>query len=199
MRNLKETSFGKWLVLEKFLIEDSPISWWLCKCTCGKIYPVRQGNLISGKSTGCKFCKNKFKKHGLAEKHRLYLTWKSMRSRCNNPNVAHYEYYGGRGISVDPSWDNFETFVLDMSDSFVEGLTLDRVDNNAGYSKSNCRWATSEEQTNNQSKNLRLFFEGSFLTEAQLARKTGVPRTTIQARRNRGATTEEMVYGFKRI
>lgn len=134
---------------------------------------------------------------GFRDKHRLYSTWKSMRSRCNNPNVDMYRYYGGKGIQVCDEWAEFWVFVDDMYPSFIEGLTLDRIDNNKGYCKENCKWSTKFEQATNQGKSLKLMYLGELYTEAQLSRQTGVGRTTIQTRRKRGATVEEMVHGFK--
>lgn len=131
------------------------------------------------------------------EDYRLYSTWKSMKARCNNPNVWCYHRYGGKGIKVCERWNDFLLFLEDMEESFQEGLTLDRKDSNGNYEPSNCRWADRETQMNNQEKCLSLLFEGEYYTEAQLARKTGVSRTTIQRRRNAGYSVEEMVYGKK--
>lgn len=130
-----------------------------------------------------------------SESHRLYSTWKSMRTRCTNSNTHNYKYYGGRGIKVFREWEDFWVFVKDMYPSHKEGLTLDRIDNDGNYCKENCRWATKSEQNNNQTKSLEIFYEGEFYTEAELAALTGVIRTTIQSRRKRGFTPEEMVNG----
>jgi len=77
-----------------------------------------------------------------------YGTWRGMLGRCNNPNAAHYASYGGRGITVCERWLKFENFYADMGKK-PDGLTLDRVDNNAGYSAENCRWASHTEQSRN--------------------------------------------------
>lgn len=75
-----------------------------------------------------------------------------MKDRCYNTSSQHYNYYGARGIDVQSDWireDGFENFLNDMGFA-PEGLTLERIDNNKGYSKSNCKWATWLEQSKNK-------------------------------------------------
>ena len=62
-----------------------------------------------------------------------------MRDRCNNPNAKNYNRYGGRGITYSPEWESFSQFYADMGER-PEGLTLDRIDNDRGYTAENCRW-----------------------------------------------------------
>ena len=131
--------------------------------------------------------------------HRLYSTWKSMKSRCNNPNVSHYKYYGGKGVKVCNEWLDFWVFVKDMYPSFKEGLTLDRLDNNGDYSLANCRWSTPVEQASNQSTSLKILYKGDYVTEHELSRLTGIPRSTLQARRIRGCSIEEIIAPLRNI
>lgn len=86
-----------------------------------------------------------------ARQHPLYMTWANMRYRCEDPENPSYPRYGGRGITVCQTWsESFEAFALDMGLPKTPDLTLDRKNNDAGYSKENCRWATRTEQCLNR-------------------------------------------------
>lgn len=81
---------------------------------------------------------------------RLYRLWVAIRNRCNNPQGQDYQYYGGRGLTVCKRWNNFAAFAADMGPHPGRRLTLDRKNNNKGYFKSNCRWATRRTQSRNR-------------------------------------------------
>lgn len=82
--------------------------------------------------------------------HPIYLVWAAMMSRCYNPAAPHYKNYGGRGIKVDSSWHHFRHFAKDMGIRPGDDWTIERKDNNAGYCKSNCVWATRSDQCINR-------------------------------------------------
>lgn len=89
-------------------------------------------------------------KHGLS-KTKLYYVYKAMLRRCYCEEDKYFQNYGGRGIKVCKRWlDDIGNFYEDMNASYKPGLTLDRIDNNKGYSKSNCRWATRKQQSRNR-------------------------------------------------
>jgi hypothetical protein len=122
-----------------------------CKCDCGNIIRTLESSVAhnSSKSCGClqkEKAADRFYKHGM-HKSPAYKSWVGMKNRCNNPNCHHYKNYGGRGISYDPSWETFENFYKDMGNS--NNLSLERIDNNKNYCKSNCKWANAIEQGRN--------------------------------------------------
>jgi len=129
----------------------------LCKCNCGKETIVRGSDLKSEKtkSCGCFLKKGGRLTHGhskIGKVSKVYMVWCDIKKRCNNKNNKDYKYYGGRGIKVCKRWSKFENFLRDMGE-VPSGLTLDRINNDLGYFKKNCRWATRKEQANNQRSN----------------------------------------------
>jgi len=72
----------------------------------------------------------------------FYFVWNAMKQRCNNPNTEKYPRYGGRGITYCAKWENYIGFKEDMAESWLPGLSLDRLDVNGDYTKENCRWIT---------------------------------------------------------
>jgi hypothetical protein len=121
----------------------------LYKCYCGKEFKALTSNITSNKtiSCGCKF-KEVMVKHNLSS-HILYTTWRNMMNRCFNNKHKAYVNYGGRGITICDEWLNVENFINDMYPSYKSGLSIDRENNDLGYSKDNCRWTTKEVQTQN--------------------------------------------------
>lgn len=118
-------------------------------CHCGNEFKSQQRHIINNniKSCGCL----RGVKHGF-KSHRLYYVWKQMINRCTNKNNKDYKEYGLRGISVCDEWLDINNFIEDMCPSYLEGLKIDRIDNNKGYSKDNCRWVNQNIQSRNTRK-----------------------------------------------
>lgn len=131
---------------------------------------------------------------------RPYSIWQAMRNRCNNKNGKDYKHYGGRGITIDPRWDDFEVFWAEMRYGYRDALEIDRKENDKGYYKDNCRWATRSEQVNNTRRCHLITIGGETLNISQWARKTGTPRDRIKSRIFKlGWSEEEAVLGEKRV
>jgi len=134
-------------------------SHWICVCECGKEKIINSQDLKSGNVNSCGCIlkeknRNRMITHGNSS-HPLYSRWQQMQARCNNPNMPHYKNYGGRGIKVCKRWDKFENFVEDMGDLPSPTHSLDRIDNDGNYSKSNCKWSTPREQQLNKRNSIK--------------------------------------------
>lgn len=116
-----------------------------------------------------------------------------MRQRCLNPHVFGYKRYGGRGISVCDRWLNsFENFFADMGER-PAGKTLERIENDLGYSPNNCRWATHKEQSANTSRSHWLTFAGKTMILSDWSRELGISRSVLSLRAKRNLPAEEIL------
>ena len=137
---------------------------------------------------------------------RIYTTWLNMRNRCNNPKSEHYSRYGGRGIKVCPEWDSFDEFEKWAYESgYNDTLTIDRVNNDKGYSPDNCRWATPKQQANNRKSSVYVEYNGEKHTYAEWADIAGINYKVFMTRVYRGYSLEDCMkqgrlkYNTKRI
>lgn len=133
--------------------------------------------------------KNGSYKHGMYGT-RIYHSWSAMKMRCLNPNYKEYNHYGERGITICPRWMKFENFYKDMGDVPV-GKSIDRINNNLGYYKENCKWSTPKEQANNRRSNRLITFNNKTLNIKQWSEELKTTRKTIYGRLDRGWSIEK--------
>lgn len=108
--------------------------------------------------------------------------WYGIIHRTTNPKHAHYKKYGGRGITVCDRWHSFDNFYADMHETYLVGLSIDRINNDSGYSPENCRWATNKEQSNNRRSSKFICIDGVVKTLAEWIEEYGAKSSTVRQR-----------------
>lgn len=191
----KGRRFGKLIIIkevEKY-IQPSGQSQraFLCQCDCGNKKIIRLSHLIHNriKSCGCM----------VGEMHndsytKLYRIWRGMKNRVSEYHSQRYLYYD-RGINICHEWDEsylaFKKWAL--KNGFKEGLTIDRINNAAGYYPKNCRFVTQQVNCNNRRNTLKYFYKGKIYAFHDLLRKTNTlsHRGAIEGRIKRGWKIED--------
>lgn len=208
--NLKGRAFGKLTALSQIKIGPPKYQTkWVCLCRCGKKIKAYTYHLISGNTTSCG-CRrvdamkgNNFStRHGAARKGKmtkLYRVWCGMKQRCYDSNHISWKQYGGRGITVCKEWKHsFESFMRwALINGFGSSLQIERIKNSAGYSPSNCKWATRAEQCNNKRCNIIIKVFGVRSTISEAASVHRVSRDALYQRINRGQNPEESILKLK--
>ena len=193
-KNITGQKYGHLTVLDPLPPDGSGKIKWNARCDCGTMV-VR---MTSEFTKGAKVCSNKCPHHRPnishdMSRHPAYWVWRSMRDRCRLPTHQAWKNYGARGIKVCDRWnESFQNFWEDMGPSYVRGLTLERVDNEAGYSKENCVWVSHKAQNNNRRTNVRIKTPWGELTVSQASEKSGIGVTTLLYRIANGVPYERM-------
>lgn len=203
--DLTNRRYGMLLVIERSENKGNQ-TYWKCKCDCGNIVEVKSFRLKNGEKINCGCIARKSgyfkggiphnKTHGMSNT-RLYRIYKKMYRRCYRPQTKWYENYGGRGITICPEWlgeHGFENFAKwALSNGYADNLSIDRKDNNKGYSPDNCRWATAKEQANNTRSTVFLTYKGETKPASEWSEITGISQDTLTGRKRRGWTDKDCI------
>lgn len=163
---------------------------WLCRCDCGKVKSLRKTNFLRNtRSCGClgnAMTAARHTTHGMSgtPEHGI---WSGLKNRCLSSTDMDYARYGGRGITVCPSWlESFETFFADMGPRPSPGHSIDRINVDGPYSPENCRWATVKEQQRNRRSNTLVTHQGETLTLIEWSERTGLSYGALKLRIQKG-------------
>lgn len=190
-RDITGKKFGNLTALFFEYRDERHRHFWRFRCDCGKEIIVRKSSVTSGNTKRCIDCSKKIiaeinTVHGMS-KTRLYKEWAGIIQRCKNPNATSYDRYGAKGITVCQEWPSFDLFKeWALNNGYSDELTIERINNNKGYSPDNCKWATYEEQAHNQKTNRNLEYNGRTMTMAEWAREIGITSSSLYGRLKRG-------------
>ena len=199
-------TFGRWQIIapaQPHYFPSNPergVSVWLCRCICGTEREVLELTLKAKTSTSCgcwtierSIEANKTHGETLGGKSSPeYNVWGAMRERCNNPNNSRYSSYGGRGITVCEKWNNsFSNFLNDMGRRPSPKHSIDRIDNNLGYTPDNCRWAIPHKQMTNRRNSFHVNVDGKQIPLSDLAIQYNIPANTLRFRILKGWSLTE--------
>ena len=160
---------------------------WLCQCECGRMTIVDQVHLKSGhtQSCGCIQDENRKKIKGLSNS-KLFWTWRNILSRCYNKKSREYKNYGGRGITICDDWRNdflmfYDWAVKNGYNENIDGkdCSIDRIDNDKGYSPENCRWVNQIIQSRNKRTNINVTLNGETKCLEDWCREFEIPRGKV--------------------
>lgn len=187
LEDLTGRTFGRLTVVSRAENSKGGKARWLCRCQCGNECIVYSCSLKSGntKSCGCFRKEENHKRamtHGMS-KSKLFTIWWAMICRCENENNKSYPNYGGRGICVCDEWhDSSAFFEWALNNGYSDGLSIERIDVDEGYSPDNCKWITREKQAHNKRNNFMVDFEGEQKRLVQLCEEYGIDYSTVYQR-----------------
>lgn len=128
-----------------------------------------------------------------------YATWKAMRTRCKSKTSPAYKNYGAIGIAVCKRWREFPPFLKDMGRRPTRAHTIERINNNKGYSPKNCRWATLQEQLRNKRNTRYVVYYGKKIRLQDLAIRLGIHVGTLTYRAAHGKPLNGGKYVHNRL
>lgn len=168
---------------------------WLCKCDCGndKVVYLASFTLRPNLSCGClhkEIQRKRLTKHSMARSPE-YHAWQAMRQRCFTKHHPEYPNYGARGITVCDQWRySFPAFFADVGLRPSKKHSIERRDNDKGYSPENCYWGTTRDQNKNKRSNHFVEYRGKSLTVTDWALELGINPNTLSERLRKGWSVE---------
>jgi len=176
-------------------------SLWEARCVCGNTVTLPASELQKQHNRGVEASCGCRRKESIGRRNRThgmsfddaYAVYRSMLARCSNPNHQAWHNYGGRGITVCDRWkESFQNFWADMGPTYEKGLTLERLDNEQGYSIENCSWETPKHQARNKRDNVIISTPWGEMTVAEAAERSGLNVTTLHYRIGVGVTGSQL-------
>ena len=200
LNDLTGSRFGRLEVLHRHS-ENTKLGFpiWVCLCSCGNKSLVQGNHLRSGATESCGCLHREISirantSHGKTH-FAEYRIWSGMKTRCCNENNPAYPYYGGRGITICDEWkESFETFYRDMGPRPSPKHSIDRKNNDLGYSKENCYWATKKEQANNRRNSILYEFDGDRKTLTEWCSELGLCYNTTYYLLSKNLSFEDAIY-----
>ena len=189
-QNLIGKRFGK-IIVEDVVYQNLDCLV-LVRCDCGnnKMYKYSGFKVSPPKHCGCN---NANIKHGMS-KTQLYKSWISMKRRCDYPDEFHTKYYKDKGIKYCDEWKNFDNFMIwALSNGYINGYTIERIDNSKGYYPDNCKWIPKNEQPKNRTNNHFIEIEGQTKTISEWCEEYNIKWTTFYARLKKGKTGKQLI------
>jgi len=201
VKDLAGQKFGRLLVVGFDRIDEKQNARWLCECECGKSVVMRGATLTGGRSRSCGCLQREAASamnttHGATaggRKVKEYSVWASMFARCRNQSDPAYKDYGARGIDVCAEWASFEQFIADMGPRPSGDYSIDRIDNDLGYCKANCRWATRAQQARNNRRNRFINTPWGVMVLTDAAALAGIHVGAVRSRLRRGWAESDLL------
>ena len=193
-KDLSGMRFGRLTVLGRSEKGKPKKVYWNCLCDCGNAVTVRSDMLLCGNTRSCKcLLKEVATENGKSNagkimygdsKERIHNIWNLIKYRCEDSTSPAYKNYGARGITVCAEWSNgvegyFAFKKWSLENGYSIDKSIDRIDNDKGYSPENCRWTNNETQSNNKRNNLILEHNGESHTASEWAKISGIPYKTF--------------------
>lgn len=184
--------------------------YWQCQCECGNTVTVREDQLLCAKrptrSCGCirsDSVKKYYEDHQRPIKHGhsyepLFNIWYLIKYRCENPNCTAYKNYGARGIKVCDEWRDgiagYESFKeWSLANGYIQGLSIDRIDNDGDYTPDNCRWIAPKDQARNKRQNVWIEYNGVKKLACDWASELNIPYKTFMSRIYHGWDVDKLI------